>query len=47
MSHYYRIRERGIAFIEADGGMWKLAARNTIKAYLEAELKDCPVTVML
>ena len=42
-----RIRERGIAFIEADGGMWKLAARNTIKAYLEAELKDCPVTVML
>ena len=42
-----RIRERGIAFIEADGGMWKLTARNTIKAYLEAELKDCPVTVML
>ncbi len=42
-----RIRERGIAFIEADGGMWKLAARNTIKAYLEAQLKDCNVTIML
>lgn len=42
-----RIRERGIAFIEADGGMWRLTARNTIKTYLEAELKDCGVTVML
>jgi len=42
-----RIRERGIAFIEADGGMWKLTARNTIKAYLEEQLKDCSVTVML
>lgn len=43
-----RVRERGIAFIEADGGMWRLAARNTVKAWLEAELKDCDgVTVML
>lgn len=42
-----RIRERGIAFIEADGGMWKLTARQTIKAYLQQELKDCSVTVML
>ena len=42
-----RIRERGIAFIEADGGMWKLTARQTIKAYLEEQLKDCTVTVML
>lgn len=25
---------------EADGGMWKLDARRTIKAYLEAALKD-------
>lgn len=33
-----RIDERGISFIEADGGMWKLAARKTIKAYLEHEL---------
>lgn len=35
-----RIDERGITFTEADGGMWKLAARKTIKAYLEAALKD-------
>lgn len=33
-----RINERGISFTEADGGMWKLDARNTIKAYLEAAL---------
>ncbi|MFQ8836330.1 MAG: hypothetical protein ACLR8L_00220 [Oscillospiraceae bacterium] len=30
-----RIDERGITFTEADGGMWKLEARKTIKAYLE------------
>lgn len=42
-----RIRERGIAFIEADGGMWKLTARKTIKAYLDEQLKDCTATVML
>lgn len=35
-----RIDERGITFTEADGGMWKLAARKTIKAYLEDALKD-------
>lgn len=35
-----RIDERGITFTEADGGMWKLDARRTIKAYLEAALKD-------
>lgn len=35
-----RIDERGITFTEADGGMWKLAARKTIKAYLEEALKD-------
>lgn len=35
-----RIDERGISFIEADGGMWKLDARKTIKAYLEKELSD-------
>lgn len=34
-----RIDERGISFIEADGGMWKLEARKTIKAYLEERLK--------
>lgn len=43
-----RIRERGIAFIEADGGMWKLAARNTVKTWLQEQLKDVKnVTVML
>jgi len=35
-----RIDERGISFIEADGGMWKLTARQTIKAYFDAELAD-------
>ena len=35
-----RIDERGITFTEADGGMWKLAARQTIKAYLSEALKD-------
>lgn len=35
-----RINERGISFIEADGGMWKLKARETIKAFLEDKLAD-------
>lgn len=34
-----RVTERGIKFVEADGGMWKLAARQTIKAWLEKELE--------
>ena len=46
-----RIDERGITFIEADGGMWKLRARETIRTYLETALedliKDGKVTVML
>jgi hypothetical protein len=46
-----RIGERGITFIEADGGMWKLAARQTVKAYLEealeTEIKNGEVVVML
>lgn len=33
-----RINDRGISFIEADGGMWRLTARNTIKAFLEENL---------
>lgn len=33
-----RISERGISFTEADGGMWKLKARETIKAFLEDKL---------
>ena len=35
-----RVREGGqIAFFEADGGMWKLQARQTIKAYLDERLR--------
>jgi len=35
-----RVNERGISFTEADGGMWKLKARETIKAFLEERLAD-------
>ena len=35
-----RINERAITFLEADGGMWKLEARNTVKKYLEDALKQ-------
>lgn len=35
-----RVDERGITFTEADGGMWKLAARQTTKAYIEEALAD-------
>lgn len=35
-----RISERGITFVEADGGMWKLDARQKVKAYLEDKLRD-------
>ncbi len=46
-----RINERGITFVEADGGMWKLDARKIIKAYLEsalnAEITEGKVTVVL
>lgn len=35
-----RITERAISFIEADGGMWKLHARETIKKYLEENLSS-------
>lgn len=33
-----RVSDRGISFIEADGGMWKLSARETIKKFLEEQL---------
>ena len=33
-----RVTERGIKFVEADGGMWKLAARQAIKGWLEDKL---------
>lgn len=46
-----RVNERGILFTEADGGMWRLAARKTIKEYFEeafsAEIQDGSVVVML
>lgn len=35
-----RVSERGISFTEADGGMWKLQARETVKKFLEDALKD-------
>ena len=33
-----RVSERGITFAEADGGMWKLAARKTVRDYLKEKL---------
>ena len=33
-----RVSDRGISFIEADGGMWKLSARETVKKFLEEKL---------
>lgn len=46
-----RVSERGISFIEADGGMWKLHARETIKAYLDKafqkEIADGSVVVTM
>lgn len=35
-----RVSDRGISFIEADGGMWRLTARETIKKYLESRLEQ-------
>lgn len=35
-----RVSDRGISFIEADGGMWKLSARETIKRFLEEQLQQ-------
>jgi len=35
-----RVNERGISFTEADGGMWKLKARQTIKEFLEEQLAE-------
>jgi hypothetical protein len=48
---HIRITEKGIRFIEADGGMWKLAARKAIAEYLKenlsAEIEAGRVHVML
>lgn len=36
-----RLDEEGnIGLFEADGGMWKLTARQTVKAFLEEKLAD-------
>lgn len=35
-----RVNERGVSFTEADGGMWKLTARQTVKAFLEDRLAE-------
>jgi hypothetical protein len=37
---HIRVSERGIKFVEADGGMWKLAARRAIAAYLTLKLDE-------
>lgn len=46
-----RVSERGIKFVEADGGMWKLKARQTVKEHLEealsAEIKNGLVVIAL
>lgn len=39
-SFLIRVNERTISFTEADGGMWKLQARETVKAFLEEKLAD-------
>lgn len=35
-----RVNDRTISFTEADGGMWKLTARQTVKAFLEDKLAE-------
>ena len=46
-----RISDRGISFIEADGGMWRLTARNTVRTFLvenlTAEIESGKVIVAL
>jgi hypothetical protein len=48
---HIRISEHGIRFIEADGGMWKLTARQTVAGYLctnlVEEIEKGTVVVML
>ena len=33
-------KDKGVAFFEADGGVWKLEAKQNIAKYFETELKD-------
>ena len=46
-----RLNDRGISFTEADGGMWKLKARQTVAAFLtrqlESEVSDGRVIIAL
>lgn len=35
-----RVSDKGISFVEADGGMWKLEAKQTIVKHLEAKLES-------
>lgn len=47
----FRMRERGndqieSALYEADGGAWKLEAKENIKNYLSIQLKDADVTII-
>lgn len=46
-----RVSERGIRFVEADGGMWRLRARETVRDWLSErlanEIADGRVFVML
>lgn len=42
-----RVSERGISLIDADGGMWKLHARQLIKNYLSDALAEQNVIVTL
>jgi len=37
---FFRIDEKGVRLIEADGGVWRLAARNNIAAFLSEPLAD-------
>ncbi|GHS85587.1 hypothetical protein AGMMS49957_01970 [Synergistales bacterium] len=37
---HIRVSERGIKFVEADGGMWKLTARRTVADYLAQKLDE-------
>ena len=47
----FRVSERGITFVVAEGGLWCLAARKTVVARLQealaAEIADNNVIVML
>lgn len=39
-SFLIRVSERAISFVEADGGMWRLSARQTVQSYLCDALEE-------